>query len=666
VSTESRIGTEIAGYRIESLLGRGGMSVVYLAEQEFPRRKVALKLLAQDLVEDETFRERFIRESNAAASIDHPNIVPIYGAGEAGGILYIAMRYVEGTDLRSLLNREDRLEPIRAASIVSQAANALDTAHEHGLVHRDVKPGNLLMAKAGGSGSPDHVYVSDFGLIKRRETERDLTRSGQVMGSVDYIAPEQVLGKPVDGRADVYSLGCVLFECLTGEPPFSGEVDAAVMWAHVHEKPPRVTSKRSELPAGLDDVLAKAMAKSPDARYATCGELATAAREEIVGAREATPARPGRWSWRRRAGAGAVVVALAAGAFVLTRGGGEAPKVGEASAGCEVTSGAPLNDGGANQAAYEGLTLATADLGVGESVKVSNSSADWAQNIQALVDQPCLLILTVGPRMRDVTRMEAKANPDQDFAIVGATIAPPLENVLALTFRIDQAAFLAGYLAAGMSGTGKVATLGDPNLPQVTDYMNGFAAGILKYNLDHGTHIGLLGWDPATGAGAFVSKGPGLTFADQAQARHIANAFISHGADVILPVAGGVGVAPHGAAVSGGAGIGAARAAQKAGNVLLIGAGTDQFVAAPEFAELWLTSILEKIDLQVDTAMVRAFGPGFAGGVYVGTLENDGVALAPFHDLANRVPKALEDRLVALRAGIADGSISVDPKDYRA
>src|SRR5439155_10216992 len=150
-------------------------------------------------------------------------------------------------------------------------------------------------------------------------------RSGQVMGSVDYIAPEQVLGKPVDGRADVYSLGCVLYECLVGEPPFSGEVDAAVMWAHVHEKLSRATSKRSELPAGFDDVLSKAMAKSPDDRYATCGELATAARKEIAGAEEAPSPRPGRWSWRRRAGAGAVVVALAAGAFVLTRGSGGAP-----------------------------------------------------------------------------------------------------------------------------------------------------------------------------------------------------------------------------------------------------------------------------------------------------------------------------------------------------
>ncbi len=193
MSADPRIGTELAGYRIESLLGRGGMSVVYLAEQEFPKRKVALKLLAPELAEDEAFRERFIRESNAAASIDDPNIVPIYGAGEADGVLYIAMRYVEGTDLRRLLDREGALDPIRAVSIVSQAASALDTAHARELVHRDVKPGNILLAaRTPGSGPLDHVYVSDFGLIKRRGAEKDLTRSGQIMGSVDSIAPEQI------------------------------------------------------------------------------------------------------------------------------------------------------------------------------------------------------------------------------------------------------------------------------------------------------------------------------------------------------------------------------------------------------------------------------------------------------------------------------------------
>src|SRR5437867_1675837 len=252
MGTDPRIGTELGGYRIESLLERGGMSVVYLAEQEFPKRKVALKLLAPELAEDQAFRERFIRESNAAASIDDPNIVPIYGAGEADGVLYIAMRYVEGTDLRKLLDAEGPLDPVRAVSIVSQAASALDAAHARGLVHRDVKPGNLLLTTRGSSGSGplDHVYVSDFGLIKRRDTEKDLTRTGQVMGSVDYIAPEQIEGRSVDGRADVYSLGCVLYECLIGEPPFRGEVDAAVMYAHLKELPRRPSDLRPELPHG--------------------------------------------------------------------------------------------------------------------------------------------------------------------------------------------------------------------------------------------------------------------------------------------------------------------------------------------------------------------------------------------------------------------------------
>src|SRR5437867_6228025 len=209
-----RVGTEVAGYRIEGLIGRGGMSVVYLAEHVRLGRKVALKLLSPELSENEKFRERFLRESKIAASIDHPNIVPIYDSDEAEGTLFIAMRYVQGTDLRGLIRSRAPLEPPRVVSLATQIASALDAAHMHGLVHRDVKPGNVLLTHE------DHVYVADFGLTKRALSVSGLTETGQLVGTIDYIAPEQAKGDPVDGRADVYSLGCLAYECLTAEVPF--------------------------------------------------------------------------------------------------------------------------------------------------------------------------------------------------------------------------------------------------------------------------------------------------------------------------------------------------------------------------------------------------------------------------------------------------------------
>jgi serine/threonine protein kinase len=280
-----RVGTEIAGYRIESQISRGGMGEVYLAEQDAPRRKVALKFLAPELSEDEGFRERFARESEAAASIDHPNVIPIYASGEADGTLFIAMRYVEGTNLSTLLAEQGPLPPDRAVRICAQIADALEAAHERGLVHRDVKPANILIGRA------DHAYLSDFGLIRRSEVSTAITKTGQFMGTIDYVAPEQIKGEAIDGRADIYSLGCVLYECLAGEPPFRHETEVATLYAHLEDPSPVPSAKVPTVPAALDEVVARAMAKRPDERYATAAELGiairAAAQSEIIG-----PAKP--------------------------------------------------------------------------------------------------------------------------------------------------------------------------------------------------------------------------------------------------------------------------------------------------------------------------------------------------------------------------------------
>jgi DNA-binding beta-propeller fold protein YncE len=277
---DPRIGTRLAGYRIEALLGRGGMSVVYRAEQARPRRYVALKLLSPGLAENDAFRQRFLRESELAAATDHPNILPVYDAGEAGGVLYIAMRYVEGVDLKVLLAREGRLEPGRALAIAGQVAGALDAAHTLGLVHRDVKPGNILLA-AGGTAGGEHAYLADFGLTKRADSASQLTVAGQVLGTVDYVAPEQIEGERVDGRADQYSLACVLFECLTGSVPFPRETELAVLWAHVQQPPPRLSAVATDLPPRLDAAVARALAKPPGDRFPTCGELVAAVEQEL-------------------------------------------------------------------------------------------------------------------------------------------------------------------------------------------------------------------------------------------------------------------------------------------------------------------------------------------------------------------------------------------------
>jgi tRNA A-37 threonylcarbamoyl transferase component Bud32 len=276
VAAELPIGTELLGYRIERVLGRGGMGVVYLAEDRRLKRRVALKLVVPQLAGDEQFQERLLAESELAASLDHPNVVPIYEVGEADGRIFISMRYVEGEDLKRVLRRGS-LTPARTVELLSQVAAALDAAHARGLVHRDVKPSNVLIAPEAGHEGGDHVYLVDFGLSRR---VAELMPPGDVrsLGTIEYVAPEQIRGDEIDGRADVYSLGCGLFECLAGRPPFRHRSGLARLYAHLEEEPPGLSSVRPELPKAIDAVVARALAKNPDERYATARQLVAAAR----------------------------------------------------------------------------------------------------------------------------------------------------------------------------------------------------------------------------------------------------------------------------------------------------------------------------------------------------------------------------------------------------
>jgi serine/threonine-protein kinase len=305
---EVRTGSVLAGFRLLSPLGEGAMGAVYLAEEIATGRRVALKLLVPELARDERFRLRFLRETELAASLRHPHVVETLAAGEEHGTLYLAMAYVEGSDLRELLRREGRLEPRRAVELTRQVAAALDAAHRAGLVHRDVKPGNILLAT---TEEGEQAYACDFGLARHVSSVSSLTGERGFVGTIDYVPPEQIEGGTIDGRADVYSLGCVLFECLVGARPFDRESELSVVFAHLNEPPPRLSDLRPELPEAFDGVFATALAKAPDDRYASCGELAAAAGAALHGRAYARQRLR-----RRRVLAAALAVLVTAGAAI--------------------------------------------------------------------------------------------------------------------------------------------------------------------------------------------------------------------------------------------------------------------------------------------------------------------------------------------------------------
>jgi DNA-binding beta-propeller fold protein YncE len=340
VATDSRVGSELLGLRLEALVGRGGMGVVYRAFDPRLKRHVALKLLAPELSADERFRQRFLTESELAAALEHPNVVPIHDAGEADGQLYLVMRLVEGSDLKRLLQEGGQLSPERAIAVCTQLAAALDAAHERGLVHRDVKPSNVLVDPRG------HAYLADFGLTRRLADQAPGFEAGLSLGTPAYVAPEQIDGGEVDGRADQYSLACLLLECLRGEPPFPRSSEAAVLFAHLEEQPPTVPE--------LDEVLRRGLAKDPAERYETCAELVEHARVEL-GVSE-----PRRSRWPLAVVTAVLALAVALLAVVLTRAGDPAPAtqqgrlVGVDPGSNEVTSSVTVGDGPAAVAVGSG------------------------------------------------------------------------------------------------------------------------------------------------------------------------------------------------------------------------------------------------------------------------------------------------------------------------
>jgi serine/threonine protein kinase len=338
VDPDRIVGTDVAGYAIESVLGHGAMGVVYVARQRSPERRVALKLINPAFADDEGFRRRFLREATTAAAIEHPHILPVYAAGESDGVLFMAMRLIDGQDLREIL-RGSTLSLDRVVSIVGQVGGALDAAHARGLVHRDVKPGNVLVSQQREAEDADFCYLMDFGVSTWTASSAATIRTtGRMVGTANYVAPEQIEESGVDGRTDQYALGCVLFECLTGSAPFSGRGPAAILYAHLHEQPPAPSSIRPGLPRGLDTVTDRALRKAPQERYASCRELTQDLRAALAGPTEvpprgsltapgeAPPSRSrGRSSWVAVAAVAVLVVVLAGLAFLGLRDREPAP-----------------------------------------------------------------------------------------------------------------------------------------------------------------------------------------------------------------------------------------------------------------------------------------------------------------------------------------------------
>jgi predicted Ser/Thr protein kinase len=282
------VGRVLAGHRIDALIGEGGMGVVYRASHLQLRRTVALKVLPPSLTADREYRHRFEREAAIAASLEHPNVVPIYDAGYANGVLYLSMRFVDGEDLSAVLQRHGRLDVEPLCDLLEPVADALDAVHAAGLVHRDVKPGNILISRSGRR----HVYLCDFGIAKAAAGGRELTAAGQYMGTVHYSSPEQIEGRWVDGRSDQYGLACLAFRALTGQVPYPRPETAAVIYAHLAADPPRPSLRRPDLPTAVDAAVAKATAKQPERRFATCTDFIAALRAAAQPRPTPRPRRP--------------------------------------------------------------------------------------------------------------------------------------------------------------------------------------------------------------------------------------------------------------------------------------------------------------------------------------------------------------------------------------
>lgn len=723
-------GRDIGRYHILEPLGEGGMAKVYKAFDTHLENEVAVKVIRTDQLVPamlEKTLKRFEREAKEVAKLSHPNIVHVIDYGDYDGMPYLVMQYLHGGTLKKLLGTPMPYQ--KAAALLLPIARALEYAHQHKMVHRDVKPSNILITD---SGEP---MLTDFGIVKMLDVEdgATLTGTGVGLGTPEYMAPEQWMGD-FSPSVDQYSLGVVFYELVTGHKPYSADTPAAVLLKQASDPLPRPGSFVSNLPDNVEHVMLKALAKNPADRYASMGEFAQAlSRLEqstptvemipLVQVKKPEPAAESEETQMEvpakkpeikpeiipAAAAGAPIppmqakkvipppvkgkgvkplpfilggLGLAAVAIViigLTSGwfarSAAAPTLAveptsepvitaptTAAAEVKPTSAPPMPTsttaapagprlkvcmvtdayGGIDDYSFDAVTWQGIGYAVGkfnvEARYIQSANQDVYQtNIDNFIKSGCELIVGPGWTLTDALTAAAKANPDVKFTGVDMEFNPPLPNAVDQIYQTDQASFLAGYLAAGMSKTGMVGTFGGMNIPSVAIFMDGFARGVEYYNQAKGTKVEVLGWNTKTLTGLFVDS-----FNDQQKGKDTTDMLINKGADVIFPVASAVGVGaldaiwPYG------------------GKVWFIGVDSDWSLAQPKYKSYILTSVVKAMDVSTFIVIASVQDGTFKGGTYVGTLANGGVGIATPNEA---VPAELLTELAQVKADIIAGKI---------
>ncbi len=707
-------GQSIGRYHIVEPLGKGGMAIVYRAYDTRLKKDVAVKFIRREAfseLELSNILSRFEQEAVSLARLTHPNIIPIIDYDRFEDTPYLVMPFIPGGTLKDTIAQmvaEGKIfTPAQAARLLGPVANALEFAHRHGILHRDVKPANILITE---SGEP---MLSDFGIARILDTQGNtLTATGTGIGTPEYSAPEQWLGKP-EPASDQYALGVVLYEMLTNHRPYTADTPQAVMLMHISDPLPRPRQFTPSLPPDVEKVLFTALAKHPEDRYPSMAEFAQAMQEMAdISTRVATssiqelpnppreaalpprpspmksatapatpvvssaPARPQKLPiWIRVAGIIGMIAVLATGAWLawtrlgpgavvpkvqatITQEATEIPvvkasppttgptspppsgKVGTGKKICLITDPAGLEDRVYNQMAYQGLQQAIQEFGVEGSFLTPGSEADYPSAMVQQVAQKCDLIITAGSTFTQAVTAAAQKSPKQMFVILDGEAPAGFVNVVGTHYASDQAAFLAGYLAAGMSKSHKVGTFGGYQIDPVTDFMDGFFNGVQHFNLTHPNQqpenkVQVLGWDPGARKGLFTDD-----FQDIGKAKQFGLDLFSQGADIVLPV-------------DGASGYGAAEAAiDRSGRI--IGVDTDWMVTAPQYKNLVLTSILKRIDFSVVEVVRQLLNGKLQGGTLYGTLQSGGVGLGA---ISSDVPVDLLHELDQVQAEVAAGQI---------
>ena len=715
-------GISIDRYHLIEPLGQGGMAIVYKAYDTRLEREVAIKLIRRNAFSPDVLErvlKRFDREAKSLAKLTHPNIVSIIDYGDYEGSPYLVMPYLQGGTLKEMLGQPMPYQ--KAAALLAPIADALGYAHQKGIVHRDVKPGNILVTEGG------LPMLTDFGIARLLENEetQTLTGTGVGVGTPEYMSPEQGLGREVDGRTDIYSLGVVLYEIVTGRKPYSADTPMAVVLKQSTEPLPRPSAFVHDLPEKVEKLLFKALAKRPEDRYQSMGEFDIAlcglnelqviptiqprnmANESLnkVGDTHFTmehiehlqtfnnlvdpqdnvnsithPVKYGNEKENGRnpkknlnawpflvIGLGILVVGLFA---ILLKGRMRQPataishqtpiqSIQSLTAAvdanemapqltsepntekrkiiiCEVTDLYGINDNSFNANVWRGVENSITQLGVEGYYLEPGSDSEFMNHINAFIDENCDLIVSVGWMAEDSIKIAAQANPYVKFSIIDRSYDPILPNVVGQEFQTDEAAFLAGYLAAGMTQTGKVATFGGLPIPTVTIFMDGFSRGVKYYNSVKGTAVEVLGWNTETLEGTMA-----MTFDDLQKGKELGISFLNEGADIIFPVAGFIG-------------LGTAAAVKERGNAWVIGVDADWTINYPEFSAVTLTSIMKNSDVSTMDVIKSVVDGTFVGGTYVGTLANKGVGLGVIN---LNVPHGLLMEIEELEDNIINGII---------